>query len=66
MRKETKKPVPRKPADQLKGEVVKVLLTAEQRATLQQAAERSGMSLSTWIRAAALMMAVPPQSSGIT
>lgn len=52
-------PMPRrrKPAAERKTEVIRVLVTKEQRAELQAAADRKEIDLSTWIRQTALEIA---------
>lgn len=49
----------RKPKAQRKETPLKIMLTAEQHAVLQVAADREGQALSAWVRAAALRSAVP-------
>jgi hypothetical protein len=46
----TKKPVRRKSDTERRSEILKLLATAEERDRFQAAADKAGMSLSTWLR----------------
>jgi len=48
---------PRKAPSEKKDAVLRVMLTAEQKKTLEEAAERAGMDVSTWVRVTALQTA---------
>lgn len=45
-----KKPARRKPDGERREELIKVLVTPDEKASLQTAADAAGMSLSTWLR----------------
>ena len=47
-------PTRRKSDDERRGEIMKVLATAGERAAFQAAADAAGMSLSTWLRHVAI------------
>ncbi|MGO8993846.1 MAG: plasmid mobilization protein [Polyangiaceae bacterium] len=47
----------RKPADARRETTVKVLVTSEEHETLQEAAQRAGLSVSTWLRLAGMKAA---------
>ena len=48
----------RKPDAARKDESIRILVTAEQKATLAAAAERAGLDLSSWLRSIGLREAV--------
>jgi hypothetical protein len=47
----------KRPAKILKGDVVRMRVTAEQKRSLETAAERAGLELSAWLRQLALRAA---------
>lgn len=51
------KPPKKRPAKTLKGEVVRMRVTAEQKRAMENAAERAGLELSAWLRQLALRAA---------
>lgn len=55
---------PRKAAAAKRADLVKLLLTAEEKRTLKAAADRAGLPISAWIRAVALQAA--GEGRGIT
>lgn len=48
--KKAAKKVHRKPDEERREDLIKVLVTSSERATLQEAADAAGMTLSTWLR----------------
>jgi hypothetical protein len=48
--KKPPKKVHRKPDEERREDLIKVLVTANERAVLQSAADTAGMTLSTWLR----------------
>lgn len=56
-------PVRRKPDASRRDSLIKVLATEEERKSFQAAADRMGLSLSTWMRAVALAMSKEPSVS---
>jgi uncharacterized protein (DUF1778 family) len=57
--KKTPKKVHRKSDEERREDLIKVRVTSNERATLQGAADESGMSLSTWLRHVGLRAARP-------
>ena len=47
----------KRPANTLKGDVVRMRVTAEQKRVLEKAADRAGLELSAWLRQLALRAA---------
>lgn len=48
--KKPPKKVHRKPEGERREDLIKVLVTSNERATLQSAADTAGMTISTWLR----------------
>jgi len=50
VQKKAAKKVHRKPDDERREDLIKVLVTSNERAALQDAADAAGMTISTWLR----------------